>query len=268
MRDFKGRTAVITGAGSGIGRATALALAREGANIVAADISAERAQATQDEVVALGGQALGVACDVSKEADLQALRQAALARFGRIDILMNNVGIVISGRFQDIGLDQWRRSLEVNLLSAVRALQLMLPDIEQQDEGHIVNVASTAALYPYNADRMPYNASKVALVNVSEAMAMDLAPKGIGVTCLCPGPVRTNIREQITSITPGLPITSPDLDFKEPEEVAEMVVAAIRDGIFFVPTNQEVHAIYAERGASPDKFLKKATKRLAEIRSA
>jgi NAD(P)-dependent dehydrogenase (short-subunit alcohol dehydrogenase family) len=265
MRDLQGKTAVITGAGSGIGRGTALALARAGANIVAADINAERARSTQAEVIALGAQAAGVACDVGIENDLQALRRAALDRFGRIDILMNNVGIVHTGRFTDTTMDHWRRAIDINLLAMVRALQLMIPDIKLQSEGHVVNVASTAALYPYNADRMSYNASKAAVFSLSEGLTLDLRPHNIGVTCLCPGPVATNIREQMTFVTEGQKIAAPDLPILQPEEVGEMVLDAIKNGVFFLPTNNEVHAIFAERGANVDKFLDKASKRLKEV---
>jgi NAD(P)-dependent dehydrogenase (short-subunit alcohol dehydrogenase family) len=265
MRDLKGKTAVITGAGSGIGRGTALALARAGANIVAADVNAGRARATQADVIALGSQAVGVTCDVGVENDLQALRRAALDRFGHIDILMNNVGIVFSGRFSDTTMDHWRRAIEINFLAMVRAIQLMIPDIKKQTEGHIVNVASTAALYPYNADRMAYNATKAAVISLSEGLSLDLGSHNIGVTCLCPGPVATNIREQITMVTEGQKIASPDLPLLQPEEVGEMVRSAIQNGVFFLPTNKEVFAIVAERWQGVDKFLDKARKRLKEV---
>jgi NAD(P)-dependent dehydrogenase (short-subunit alcohol dehydrogenase family) len=265
MRDLRGKTAVITGAGSGIGRATALALARAGVHVVAADIDVSRARATQAAVIALGSQAAAVACDVGIESDLEALRRAALDQFGRIDILMNNVGIIYSGRFSDTTMDHWRRAIDINFLAIVRTLQLMIPEIKRQADGHIVNVASTAALYPYNADRMAYNASKAAVFSLSEGLALDLRPHNIGVTCLCPGPVATNIREQITMVTEGQKIAPPDLPLLQPEEVGEMVLEAVRSGVFFLPTNQEVHAIFAERGAGVDKFLHKAGKRLQEV---
>jgi NAD(P)-dependent dehydrogenase (short-subunit alcohol dehydrogenase family) len=265
MRDLKGKTAVITGAGSGIGRSTALALARAGVNIVAADINPARARATQADVIALGSEAEGVACDVGIDGDLQILRRAALDRFGRIDILMNNVGIIYSGRFSDTTMDHWRRAIDINFLAVVRALQLMIPDIKRQTEGHVVNVASTAALYPYNADRMAYNASKAAVFSLSEGLTLDLRPYNIGVTCLCPGPVATNIREQITMVTQGQKIAAPDLPLLQPEEVGDMVLEAIKNDVFFLPTNHEVHAIFAERGAGVDKFLDKASRRLREV---
>jgi NAD(P)-dependent dehydrogenase (short-subunit alcohol dehydrogenase family) len=131
VRELRGKTAVITGAGSGIGRAAALAFAGEGVNIVCVDIDTARAAATAHAVIALGTKAVPVTCDVTQESDLQKVRAAALEAFGRIDILMNNVGTGVSGRFLDIEMKYWRRALEVNFLAPVRAVQLMLPDMQQ-----------------------------------------------------------------------------------------------------------------------------------------
>jgi NAD(P)-dependent dehydrogenase (short-subunit alcohol dehydrogenase family) len=267
MQHFKDKVVVVTGAGAGIGRATALAFAREGAHIVAAERDPARAEATAAAAAALGPAALAVTCDVGREEDLVNLRAAALAKFGRIDILMNNVGLVVSGAFLDVTPDHWRKSFDVNVVAPVRAIQLMLPDIEAQGEGHVINVASTAALYPYNTDRMPYNATKVALVNFSEALAMELRPRNIGVTLLLPGPVQTSIAQDIVTVTPNNRMMSPELPLKQPEEVGDMVVAAVRNGVFFLPTNAEVHAIVAARGQDPEGFLRAATQRFVERRS-
>jgi NAD(P)-dependent dehydrogenase (short-subunit alcohol dehydrogenase family) len=262
MRTFKGRTAVITGAGSGIGRGTALALAARGVNVVAAEISADRAAETVAAVEKAGAEAIAVACDVAAAGALENVRQRALEAFGRIDILMNNVGVVYSGPFLEVGMDLWRRSFEINLFAQIRAVQLMLNDMLKNGEGHVVNVASTTALYPYNVDRMSYNSAKAAILSFSEALTMDVTPKGVGVTCLCPGPVKTNIREQMHFIGENRTVSTPGLPSKEAEEVGVMVADAIRDGVFFLPTNEEVHAIFARRGADPDAFLKEATAKL------
>jgi len=267
IADFKQQTAVITGAGSGIGRATALAFAREGAEIVVSDINPERAERVAREIVDLGGRAIGVRCDVSQSSELQALRKAALDAFGRITILMNNAGIVISGPFLEVDMQNWRRSVEINLFAVIEATQLMLPDILKAGTGHIINVASVAALYPYNVDRMSYNAARAAVVSFSESLAMDLWTKGIGVTLLCPGPTRTNMIENMHFI--GEPaLTAPDLPLTEPEVLGEKMVAALRSGTFFVPGNEEVHEIFARRGANLDAFLRKAAEKIAAKRGA
>jgi short-subunit dehydrogenase len=113
---------------------------------------------------------------------------------------------------------------------------------------------------------MPYNATKAALVNFSEALAMELKPN-VGVTLLLPGPVKTSIAQDIVSLTPNRRLMPPELPTKEADEVGEMVVKAVRDGTFFVPTNSEVRAIYAARGRDPDGFLKAATERFIERQS-
>jgi NAD(P)-dependent dehydrogenase (short-subunit alcohol dehydrogenase family) len=262
VQDFNGKTAVIAGAGSGIGRASALALAAESANIVAVDLDAARAEAAAEAVRALGRKAVAVACDVTSDADLARVRAAALAAFGRIDILMNNVGYIVRAAFADMAPEHWRKTFEVNVLAAVRAVQLMLPDLQANGEGHIVNVASTAALYPYNTDRMPYNATKLALFSFSEALWMELKPKNVGVTLLLPGPVMTNIGASIVTLTPDLPLGAPDLPLLQPDVVGPMVVQAVRDGAFFVPTHPEVRAIFAEHARDPDVFLAAAERKL------
>jgi len=265
ITDFAGHVAVITGAGSGIGRAAALAFAREGADVVVSDINPARAEQVAQEVVGLGRRAIAVRCDVGMPAELRGLRQAALDAFGRITILMNNAGIVISGPFLDVDIQKWRRSVEINLFAVVEATQLMLPDILAAGTGHIINVASVAALYPYNVDRMSYNAARAAVVSFSESLAMDLWNKDVGVSLLCPGPTRTNMIENIHFV--GEPeLTAPDLPLSEPETLAGKLVAALRDGTFFVPGNDEVHAIVARRGAGPDAFLREAAEKLASRR--
>jgi len=254
ITDFHGHVAVISGAGSGIGRATALAMARQGASILVSDINLDRAEAVAGEVRALGVGAAAVRCDVAVSADLAAMRQAALDAFGKISILMNNAGVVYSGPFLDLDLATWRKSYDINLFSVVEATQLMLPDILAAGGGHIVNVASVTALYPFNVDRMSYNSARAAVVNFSEALALDLWDKGVGVSCLCPGPTRTNMIENVHFI--GEPkLTPPDLAMMDPADLADKLVRAIREGRYFVPGHEEVRDLVASRGADPDAFL-------------
>lgn len=266
MREFRDKVAVITGAGSGIGLAAAHALARKGMAVVIAELREDRAREAEQAIVAAGGRALGLTCDVSVESDLIGLRDRTLAEFGRIDLLMNNAAVIFSAQFHELDISHWRRSYDVNLFSAVRAIQLMLPELRKSGDSHIVNVASAAALYPYNADRLAYNSSKSALLTLSEGLAMEYAADGIGVTCLCPGPTHTNIREQISFVGKAQAVVPPDLPFKTAEEIAETLLDAISRNRFFAPGNDEVFGIYARRGAAPDQFLHQATARLAECR--
>jgi NAD(P)-dependent dehydrogenase (short-subunit alcohol dehydrogenase family) len=256
MDELRGRVAVITGGGSGIGRATALAFAREGTIPVIADVDLDRAQTVEREARELGVDAAAVFCDVTSDDDFAALRDVTLERFGRVDIVMSNVSVIPVGRPETLPMDAWRRSIDVNLLSVVRSLHLFLPILLEQGSGHLVNTASTAGLFAYAFERLPYTATKAAVIGVSEALALYLRPKGIGVTCLCPGPVATNIAEQI-SFHDDVPINSPlDLEIMDPALVGDMVVDAVRANTFLVLTHGEkVHDILVRRAQDPEAFL-------------
>jgi NAD(P)-dependent dehydrogenase (short-subunit alcohol dehydrogenase family) len=261
-----GRVAVVTGAGSGIGRATARALAAAGASVVAVDVRADRAEETATGIVGDGGRAVGTAADVSLDGSLEPVRDLAIERFGRVDVVCNNVGVIASGLPLDIPIDEWRRILETNVLSIVRSNAVFLPLLIERGEGHVVNTASTAGLYPYAYDRMPYSTAKAAVVSLSETMALYLRPLGIGVTCLCPGPVRSNIIEQNRVSGPGLGIRPPKLPLLDPEVVADLVVDAIRHDRFLVLTHPEVHDTLVARATDPDGFLARQIAELTDPR--
>jgi NAD(P)-dependent dehydrogenase (short-subunit alcohol dehydrogenase family) len=135
---------------------------------------------------------------VTNLANLEAARDVALDHFGRVDLVMNNVGVLAVGKVEDIPLEAWQRIIDINLLGIVRSNLVFLPLLIEQGSGHLVNTASTAGLLPYGFDRLPYTATKHAVVGLSEALALYLRPQGIGVSCLCPAGVATNIVEQIT----------------------------------------------------------------------
>ena len=256
MDDLNGRAAVVTGAGSGIGRATARSLARAGAAVVVADIDGDRSAAVAGEIVAGGGRAHGLQCDVSLDEDIEHLRETALSEFGRVDIVMNNVGVLVMGRPENLPVDAWRRVLDINVLSVARSISVFLPGLLAQGSGHIVNTASTAGLFAYSYERLPYSASKGAVIAISEALALYCRPLGIGVTVLCPGPVSTNIGEQIQVFGELGRIHSPgSLKPLDPSVVGDQVVDAIRRNVFLLPTHPEVHEILVERAQDPEGFV-------------
>ena len=157
--DLDGATAVLTGAGSGIGRATAISLAARGARIVASDLDAGRAEETASLIAAAGGEAGHLAVDVSKQADLEALRDRGLERFGRLDVVMNNVGVLAMGPPEALPVEAWQRVLDLNLLSIARSNLVFLPHLLAQGRGHVVNTSSASGLLAYGFDRLPYVAS-------------------------------------------------------------------------------------------------------------
>jgi len=255
VEDLRDRVVVVSGGGSGIGRATALAFAREGARPVIADIDPARADSTEQEARALGVDALGVRCDVTRDADLDALRDVTLDRFGRVDIVMNNASVIPVGLPETLPIEAWERCIDVNLLSVVRSLHRFLPGFLERGSGHVVNTASTAGLMAYAFERLPYTATKAAVIAVSEALALYLRPRGIGVTCLCPGPVATNIAEQMT-FHDDVPLHGPrDLALLDPAVVGDMVVDAVRTNRFLLLTHDEVHDLLVRRARDPEAFL-------------
>jgi NAD(P)-dependent dehydrogenase (short-subunit alcohol dehydrogenase family) len=250
-----GHVAVVTGAASGIGKASAIAFAAEGMRVVLADVNDERLAESVEEIQSSGGRAVGVRCDVARDEDIAALHRTAREAFGPVDLVMSNVGVLVLGQPAEIPMEAWQRVLDIDLLSVVRAIREFLPAMLERASGHFVNTASTAGLWGYGAERLPYVAAKAAIVAVSEALAAYARPKGIGVTCLCPGPVATNIAEQITVHGALGPLTSPPLAVLEPTVVADQVIKAVKENRFLVPTHPEVFDILRRRAADPEAFL-------------
>ncbi|WP_242124015.1 SDR family oxidoreductase [Sphingobium sp. Sx8-8] len=258
MTRIAGAVAIVTGAANGIGRATADSLARRGARLVLADIDAARLEEAAGAIRAAGGQALAIPLDLSEPDAFDRLRERTWAEYGTVDIVMNNVGVLVSGLPQDIPLAEWERIINLNLMGVVRSIHRFLPDLLAKGSGHIVNTASFAGLFPYAFDRLPYAATKGAIVTMTEGLALYLEPRGIGVTLLCPGPVRTAIGNTMRSFTEGLPLRGPgpQFAFREAGEVGEMVADAIASNRFFLPTDDLVRPLLAERGADMEAFLR------------
>jgi NAD(P)-dependent dehydrogenase (short-subunit alcohol dehydrogenase family) len=195
MKTLQDKTAVITGAGSGIGRSIAQALAEAGANVVVADIQHETALAVAAEAMSCGVRAIAVKCDVSQRESVASLAERAFSEFGVVDILCNNAGVSWRPHrsILDATLEDFHFVLGINLWGVLHGLNAFLPRMRlQSGEKHIVNTASLAGLFPHEG-HAPYSTSKGAVVNLSEVIARELAPHGFGVTILCPGAVETNL---------------------------------------------------------------------------
>src|SRR5262249_2555106 len=243
-------------AGSGIGRATAIALASRGSSVVVTDVDASRADAVAAEISSAGGHATSTRCDVSSDDDVAALAGTARSTFGRVDIVMSNVGVIAKGLPTEIPIDAWRSIIDVNLLGTVRVLHAFLPALLEQGSGHVVTTGSTAGLFPYAFDRLPYAATKAAVVALTESLALYLRPRGIGVTCFCPAGVITNIFEQIREYGPPTPIQTPQVPIITAEDAAELVVQGIIDDRLLVLTDPIAQAMVERHATDRDDFLR------------
>ena len=238
---------MVTGAGSGIGRALAAALAREGARLVLADVDEAGLQGTHADLVAQNADALVVPTDVRDRAQVHALADRARDAFGAVHVLCNNAGVAAWGGLETATVRDWQWVLGVNLWGVIHGVEAFIPRmIESGQPGHVVNTASMAGLVATRGLGV-YNTSKYAVVGLSETLAKDLKPYRIGVTVLCPMGVSTRIRASERHRPPALRNTeTPAAEPVElmgrtlaPETVAAMTVAAIREDRLYVITHDE-----------------------------
>jgi NAD(P)-dependent dehydrogenase (short-subunit alcohol dehydrogenase family) len=192
--EFKGKTAVVTGSSGGIGRAVAVLLAKEGADVVLASRNVPNMESAKKEIEALGQRALVVKCDVADSASVAAMKDKALATFGNIDILINNAAVGVRGLIEDVTLDDWEYIINTNLMGYIRNITEFLPHFMQRGSGYIVNVSSIQALaYGSEPLNIPYITTKAGILGLTDCLSGYLRPKGILVSCLIPGAVRTEI---------------------------------------------------------------------------
>ncbi len=260
--EIRETVAVVTGAASGIGRAIAAALAARGARVVLADINPDRLRVAAQELSDIGHDALAAVCDVCDDSALETLRERTEAAFGPADILVNNAGTGIAGPPYAIPLDDWRSIIDLNLLSVVRGVNAFVPGFVSRRRGWVVNTASIGGMYAYDHSdaHLPYIATKFAVRGLSEALYLNVRPQGVGVSCLCPGRVETNIAEgsKLAGTDDLSWVRVPRLNgVKQPGPIGEQVAAAITDERFLVLVDDEDASLIAARYADLDAALQR-----------
>jgi NAD(P)-dependent dehydrogenase (short-subunit alcohol dehydrogenase family) len=199
--ELKGKTAIVTGAGRGIGEGIALVLAREGANVVLTARKMNDIAAVAKKIESQGGKALPVTADSSKKADVQAMAAATIKQFGAIDILVNNAGIEAAPTLAvDLSEEQWDRVLGINLKGVFLCCQAVIPQMMKQGKGRIVNIASTAGIRMTFFGSLDYTVSKHGVAGLNQHLAWELADSNITVNTICPGGVLTPLMEENTSL--------------------------------------------------------------------
>lgn len=255
MKNLSGRVAVVTGAASGIGRALARRFAADGMKVMLSDIDGSALAGATAELRAAGAEVAGCAADVTREADVRRLTASTLAAFGAAHVVCNNAGVDSGGAFAEIPGPVWEWVFAVNFWGVVYGCSAFLPVLRRQGAGHIVNVASHAALTGYFPAGTPYVASKFAVLGLSENLYHELKSAGepVGVSVLCPSFVRTNMPFSERNRPAGVPSMAASAAWQrhlaanrsraaqgiDPAEVAELVVAAIKADRFYILTHPD-----------------------------
>ena len=237
-RSISGRVAVVTGAASGMGRATAHLFADEGAKVAVIDLGDERVSVVVDEITMAGGTAQGWVLDVSDRAEVERVVGEIRGSLGPIDILVNNAGIAMVAPFQagtDPYLQAWNRTFDVNLTAHVLLIQACLPDLQRNGDGRVVNIASTEGLGA-TAGQSPYTAAKHGVIGLTRGLAVELGRTGVTFNCVCPGPIRTGMTAPIPEEAKAkfarrrVPLRR----YGEPEEVAHMTLSLVLPAASYV----------------------------------
>ena len=255
MRELKGKAAVVTGGGSGIGRELALACAREGMGVMLADIDEPGMKETAALIAPLGAVVETMRCDVSKPQEVEALANMAWKRLGYVRLVFNNAGVAVAGPAWTATLEDWKWTFDINLMGVVHGIRAFVPRmIAQGGEGHVVNTASVAGLVNIPGSAV-YCASKHAVVSLSECLHHDLrvAQSKVGVSVLCPAYVNTGIGDSARNRPKELAATNPlAAPYEEAvrealkhgrvsaAEVAKATIDGVKEGRFYILTHDKI----------------------------
>lgn len=251
MKSIRGRRALVTGAASGIGKEIALNLALEGVHVYLFDVDADGLANTVREARRCGVEAVGVRCDLTNPSEITASIDTMLAAWGWIDILVNNAGVAYYGPTEKMTDAQWDWLLGINLLAPIQITRELLPTLLARGEAHILNMCSVSGLVAggrFNA----YHVSKFGLIGFTEALRAEFGRRGIGVTALCPGAVRTNLYRSAASGKKDRAVPEPPAwTAASAERVAAIAVRAIQKNRRFVLVTPLAHLLYNTKRFAP-----------------
>lgn len=227
--------AVITGGGAGIGFALAQALAARGARVVVSDRRLDAAQRAAELICASGGNAIAVVADVASPADVQALVDTTVARYGRVDYLFNNAGIGLVGEAQHLTLEHWQRLVSVNLMGVVHGVHAVYPLMVRQRSGHIVNVASTAGIVPAPF-QVAYAATKHAVVGLSLSLRAEAAQYRVRVSAVCPGWIDTQMKDEqeVVGLDRARVVSAVPIQYYSAERCAEDILNGVLQNRYLI----------------------------------
>ena len=236
MPDLTGRVALVTGAGRGMGRASAERIAADGARVVVNDLDETRAEEVADRLAADGAEAVGVAADVADAADVRRLVDTTRGRFGDVDILVNNAGVLRRTGILALEEDEWDLVLNVNLKGTYLCTRAVLPAMKEAGWGRVVNISSSAGRSVSTLGGPHYTTAKAAVLGFTRAVAKEMAPFGITLNAVCPGLVNT---EMVSEVITGAEVRDyadsfPIKRLAEPQEVAELVAFLASDRAAYI----------------------------------
>ncbi len=267
IKDFRNKVVVITGAGSGIGKASAEAFAAEGADVVITDIREDRLQEVSSGILARGGSALIKKVDVSDRTQVEDLASFAIKEKGRVDILFNNAGVAIGATFENTSIEEWEWIFSINFWGVLYGIKAFLPHMIERKYGHIVNTSSLAGLCSMPG-MTAYSSTKFAVAGLGEALRAEVRKYGIGVSTICPGVINTRVVEDgRMHLRDGARANRQTVvDFYRnfgwpPERVAKAVLSAVRYNRSVVPVGPESWVQWFSKRLSQKGF--EATSELA-----
>jgi NAD(P)-dependent dehydrogenase (short-subunit alcohol dehydrogenase family) len=255
--NLTGRTVLVTGAGSGIGRSTALLAARRGADLVVCDLNEAGLAETEAQARSLGREVLARRVDVADRDQMTEFSTAVGESVGAVDLLVNNAGVGLGAEFLDTELSDWDWIVSINLMGVVHGCKLFVPPMVERGGGHVVNISSVAG-YMASPPLAAYSATKFAVLGLSEALREELHPHGIGVTAICPGlintPITTTSRMRGASADPARRERVRAMYERRnygPDRVARNILKAVQRGRVVAPVSPEAWFSYGLKRLSP-----------------